>query len=193
MLNLRQVPFTNIHTIKRSIVAVILSFSELYCIIRRPVRTNESILQIHRKSLSLDTCPCQTDNTRDEWHAQKVSDFSFEIKPIRRKWLSRESPHCFLPSPRLSSHFLCWAWKKNCYSVVALNNFHNLGCGNRKPLLASPTLFSFLPIWERAINIYEDIWIMWIELTKHHFEERQAERAARWRTGKTATSSSSQI
>lgn len=135
------------------------------------------------KVFIFDSCLWQTDNTRDEWHAQRVSDFIFEIKPIRRKWLSRESPYCFLPSPRLFSHFLCWAWKKNCYSVVALNNFHNLGCGNRKPLLASPTLFS-LPISERAINIYEDIWIMWIELTKHHFEERQAERAGRWRTGK---------
>lgn len=70
--------------------------------------------------------------------------------------------------------------KKKCYSVVALNNFPDQGCGSRKPLLASLTLLPFFPISELAINIYEGIWIMWIEMTKHHFENRRVEIAGRW-------------
>lgn len=78
------------------------------------------------------------------------------------------------------SHLL----QKNCYSDVALNNFHDQGCGSRKPPLASLTLLCFLPISVLAIHIYEDIWIMWIELTKHHFENRQVERARGWDIGR---------
>lgn len=97
------------------------------------------------------------------------------------KWQIKAITASFpLPVSFARSHLL----HKNCYSDVALNNFRDQGCGSRKPLLASLTLLSFLPISEHAINIYEDIWIMWIELTKHNFENRQVERAGRWGIGK---------
>lgn len=97
------------------------------------------------------------------------------------KWQIKALTASFpLPVSFARSHLL----HKNCYSDVALNNFRDQGCGSRKPLLASLTLLSFLPISEHAINMYEDIWIMWIELTKHHFENRQVERAGRWGIGK---------
>lgn len=71
----------------------------------------------------------------------------------------------------LSLCFLSFA-TNNCYSYVALNNFHDQGCGSKKPPLASLTLLSFLPISELSINIYESIWIMWIKMTKNHSEKR---------------------
>ena len=68
----------------------------------------------------------------------------------------------FFPSPCL--HCTLSFGANNCYSDVALSNFHDQECGSRNHPLASLTLFSFLPIIELAINIYEGIWIIWIEM-----------------------------
>lgn len=69
----------------------------------------------------------------------------------------------------------------NCYSHVVLNNFHDRGCGSRKPPLATLTLLSLRAISELPINMHEGIWIMRIGMTKYHFERGGRGNERRWR------------
>lgn len=71
----------------------------------------------------------------------------------------------------------------DCYSDVALSNFHDRGCGSRNPPLASLTHLSLLPISKLIINIYDVIWIMWIGMTQYHFEKWRVEIGGRWGIG----------
>lgn len=85
----------------------------------------------------------------------------------------------FLPLSLWLSHYSA----NDCYSDVALSNFHDRGCGSRNPPLASLTRLSLLPISKLIINIYDVIWIMWIGMTQYHFEKWRVEIGGRWGMG----------